>query len=93
MAFAAIGVIIFAPRADQAYSMVLGFTIGTSIGAIFAAVVAFAVLPNIETFGAFSIVLGLVLVPAGAGVAQSWQTAAFIGLAAWFVPLSVPRTR
>ena len=71
MAFAAIGVILFAPRADQAYSMVLGFTIGTSIGAIFAAVVAFAVLPNTETFGAFSIALGLVLVPAGAGVAQS----------------------
>ena len=90
MAFAAIGVILFAPRADQAYSMVLGFTIGTSIGAIFAAVVVYAVLPNIETFGAFSIALGLVLVPAGAGVAQSWQTAAFMGLAAWFVPLVSP---
>jgi uncharacterized membrane protein YccC len=30
------------------------------------------------------------LVPAGAGVAQSWQTAAFMGLAAWFVPLVSP---
>ena len=90
MAFAAIGVILFAPRVDHAYSMVLGFTIGTSIGAIFAAVVAFAVLPTIETFGAFSIALGLVLVPAGVGVAQSWQTAAFMGLAAWFVPLVSP---
>ena len=90
MAFAAIGVILFAPRADQAYSTALGFTIGTSIGAIFAAVVAFAVLPNVETFGTFSIALGLVLVPAGAGMAQSWQTAAFTGLAALFVPLLSP---
>jgi uncharacterized membrane protein YccC len=68
----------------------LGFTIGSGISAIFAAVVAFAVLTNNETFGAFSIALALVLVSAGAGMAQSWQTAAFTGLTATFVPMLSP---
>src|SRR5947209_2491373 len=70
--------------------MALGFTIGTDIGAILAAVIAFAVLPNLETFGAFSIAIGLVLVPAAAGMTQSWQTAIFTALVAWFVPLLGP---
>jgi len=90
MAFAAIGVILFAPRADQAYGVALRFTIGTSIGAILAAITAFAVLPKFETFSALAIAIGVVLVPAGAGVAQSWQTTVFMGLAAWFIPLLGP---
>jgi uncharacterized membrane protein YccC len=90
MAFAAIGVILFAPRADQAYGAALGFTIGTSIAAILAGIIAFAVLPKFETFAALAIAIGVVLVPAGAGVAQSWQTPVFMGLAAWFIPLLGP---
>ena len=68
--FAAIGVILFAPRADQAYATAIGFMVGTSLTAVFAAIIAFAVLPNAETFAAFSLAIGLVLVPAGAGLAQ-----------------------
>ena len=90
MAFAAIGVILVAPRADQAYGVALRFTIGTSIGAILAAITAFAVLPKFETFSALAIAIGVVLVPAGAGVALSWQTPVFTGLAAWFIPLLGP---
>jgi uncharacterized membrane protein YccC len=90
LAFAAITVILFAPRADQAYTTALRFTVGTSIGAILAAIIAFAVLPHFENFAALSIAVGVVLVPAGAGVAQPWQTPAFTGLAAWFVPLLGP---
>jgi uncharacterized membrane protein YccC len=90
MAFAAIGVILFAPRADQAYGVALGFTIGTSIAAILAAIIAFAVLPESETFAALAIAIGVVLVPAGAGIAQSWQAPVFMGLAAWFIPLLGP---
>ena len=33
--------------------------------AVFAAIIAFAVLPDLETFAGFSLVIGLVLVPAG----------------------------
>jgi uncharacterized membrane protein YccC len=88
--FAAIVVILFAPRADQAYAAAMGFMIGTSFAAVFAAVIAFAVLPNKETFAAFSLAIGLVLVPAGAGVAQPWQTVMFMAMAFNFVPLLAP---
>jgi uncharacterized membrane protein YccC len=88
--FAAVGVILFAPRADQAYATAVGFTIGTSLTAIFAATIAFAVLPNRETFPAFSLAIGLVLVPAGAGVAQPWQTPMFMAMTANFVPILGP---
>jgi uncharacterized membrane protein YccC len=88
--FAAVGVILFAPRADQAYATAMGFMVGTGLTAAFAAIVAFAVLPNSETFAAFSLAIGLVLVPAGAGMAQPWQTATFTAMAANFVPLLSP---
>jgi uncharacterized membrane protein YccC len=88
--FAAIGVILFAPRADQAYATAMGFMVGTGLTAAFAAIIGFAVLPNLETFVAFSLAIGLVLVPAGAGMAQSWQTAMFTAIAANFIPLLAP---
>jgi uncharacterized membrane protein YccC len=50
MTWTAIGVILFGPRADEAYTSTLGFMIGTGLVAIFAAIIAFAVLPNSETF-------------------------------------------
>src|SRR5271165_5866612 len=90
MTFAAIIVILFAPRADQAYATAVGFMVGTSLGAALAAIIAFAVLPNTETFAAFTIAIGLVLVPAGAGIAQPWQTAMFTALTVNFVPLLQP---
>jgi uncharacterized membrane protein YccC len=88
--FAAVGVILFAPRADQAYATAKGFMIGTSLTAAFAAIIAFAVLPNFGSFAAFSLAIGLVLVPAGAGMAQPWQTAMFTAMAANFVPILGP---
>jgi uncharacterized membrane protein YccC len=88
--FAAVVVILFAPRADQAYATAKGFMIGTSLAAAFAAIIAFAVLPNSESFAAFSLAIGLVLVPAGAGMAQPWQTAMLTAMAANFVPILGP---
>jgi uncharacterized membrane protein YccC len=88
--FTAIGVILLAPRADQAYAAAMSFMVGTGLSAALAAIIAFAVLPNLETFAAFSIAIGLVLVPAGAGMAQPWQTVVFMALAANFVPLLAP---
>jgi uncharacterized membrane protein YccC len=88
--FAAIGVILFAPRADQAYAIVMSFMVGTTLTALFAAIIEFAVLPRLETFPAFCLAIGLVLVPAGAGMAQPWQTAAFTAMAANFIPLLAP---
>jgi uncharacterized membrane protein YccC len=90
ISFAAIGVILFAPRADQAYAAAMGFMVGTGIGAVAAAVIKFAVLPNLESFVAFSLAIGLWLVPAGAGIAQPWQRILFTYMAAYFLPLLAP---
>ena len=88
--FAAIGVILLAPRADQAYAAAMSLMVGTGLTAAFAAIIGFAVLPNTETFAAFSLAIGLVLVPAGAGVAQPWQTPMFTAIAAFFTFLLAP---
>jgi uncharacterized membrane protein YccC len=88
--FAAIGVTLLAPRADQAYAAALSFMVGTGLGTAFAAIVEFAVLPGLETFAGFSLAIGLVLVPVGAGLAQPWQTVVFAAMAANFVPLLAP---
>jgi len=88
--FTAIVVTLLAPRADQAYAVALGFSVGVVIGTAGAAIIGFAALPTVETFLGFCIMIGLFLVPAGAGVAQPWQTAAFIGMTYNFIPLLAP---
>ncbi|KJC55694.1 hypothetical protein UP10_38730 [Bradyrhizobium sp. LTSPM299] len=88
--FTAISVIIFAPKADVAYAVAMSFTVGVGLAAVCAAIVAFAGLPNVETFAGFSIVMGLFLVPAGALMAQSSQATMFAALAGNFVPLLAP---
>jgi uncharacterized membrane protein YccC len=88
--FTAVGVILLAPRADQAYAAAKGFMVGTAFGVPAAAIIGFAVLPNFEGFAAFSLALALVLVPVGAGMAQPWQTVVFMAMAANFVPLLAP---
>jgi uncharacterized membrane protein YccC len=88
--FTAISVIIFAPKADVAYAVAMSFMVGVGLAAVCAAIVAFAGLPNVETFAGFSIVIGLFLVPAGALMAQSWQATMFAALAGNFVPLLAP---
>jgi len=88
--FAAIGVILFAPRADQAYAAAMSFMVGTGLTAAFAAIIAFAVLPGLETFAAFCLAIGVVLVPAGAGMAQPWQTPMFTAMAAFFCFVLAP---
>ena len=90
--FASIGVILFAPRADQAYAIVVEFTVGTLLAAVFAAIVGFALLPGLhrETFAVFAVAIGLYLVPAGALAAQPWRTAMFTAMCINFVPILGP---
>jgi uncharacterized membrane protein YccC len=82
--FAAVGVILFAPRADQAYVGAMSFVVGTGFAAAVAVFIKFAVLPGLVTFAAFGLALGLVLVPAGALMAQPSYTATFTPVAAYF---------
>ncbi len=93
MLFAAIVVLLLAPRGDQAAAAAVAFAIGTAIAIPFAAIVKFALLPNFETFAAFSLVLGLYLVPVGFFVAQTrWPSLSlvFMAMAFNFVPLLAP---
>jgi uncharacterized membrane protein YccC len=64
--------------------------VGSSLAAVGAAIIAFAVLPNLETFAGFSIVLGAYLIPVGALMAQPWQAAIFAPMAGNLVPLLAP---
>jgi uncharacterized membrane protein YccC len=81
---------LFAQRGDQAYATVVSFMVGAVLSAVFAAIIEFAVLPGVETFAGFSLAIGLVLVPAGALMAQPWQTVIFVALTANFLPMLAP---
>jgi uncharacterized membrane protein YccC len=69
---------------------VMSFMAGVVVSTVLAAIVKFAVLPGLATFAGFSLAIGLVLVPAGALMAQPWQTVIFVGLTANFIPLLAP---
>jgi uncharacterized membrane protein YccC len=88
--FAAIVAILFAPRADQAYATAIGFLIGSILMVAIAAIVKFAMLPNVETFVGFSLITGVVLVPVGTFLALQWQPAIFTGMVTAFIPLLAP---
>jgi uncharacterized membrane protein YccC len=88
--FGAICVILFSPRADQAYAITMSFLLGAVLTAVFAAIVEFAVLPGVSTFAGFSLAIGFILAPAGALMTQPWQTPMFTAIGAIFVPLLAP---
>jgi uncharacterized membrane protein YccC len=90
MTFAAIIVTLFAPRADQAYTTAIGFMIGSVSTVAICATLKFAVLPNVETFTSFGLIIGFVLVPVGTFLALQWQPAIFTGIVTPFIPVLAP---
>jgi uncharacterized membrane protein YccC len=90
IAFAAIGILVFSTKADQAYATTMSFMTGTCVAAALAAAIAFAVLPRVTSFAGLSIAIGIYLVPVGALMTQSWQTAVFVAMAINFVPMLAP---
>jgi uncharacterized membrane protein YccC len=88
--FAAIVVLLLGPLAERAYAAAMRFMIGLALGTACTAIIAFAVLPGLETFEAFSLAIGLYLIPVGALVAQPWQTVIFSAMILGFVPLLSP---
>jgi uncharacterized membrane protein YccC len=82
-----ITVVVFGPRADQAYSGAMQFLLGTGLAVVFAAIVKFAVLPQLGTFVGFSVALACYLIPVGAMSALSWQPAVFTSMGVNFVAL------
>jgi uncharacterized membrane protein YccC len=87
--WAAIPTLLFAPRADRAHASARGFVAGSIIATAAAAVVAFAVLPNLETFAAFSLAIGLWLVPTGA-LSHQWPKPVSVYMSTYFVPVLAP---
>jgi hypothetical protein len=87
--FAAIAIIVFAPKADQAYAITINFMMGATLAAALAAIVKFAVLPGLTTFAGFALALGLVLVPTGTFMVQR-QAPMFTATIVTFVPLLAP---
>ena len=91
--FAALVVLVFAPRGDLAYRGAIVFTLGAAGAALCAAIVKFAVLPGHESFLALGAAIGLVLVPVGFATIQSQQPAVRTGftlIGILFVPLLGP---
>jgi uncharacterized membrane protein YccC len=93
--FAAVIVMLLAPRADRAYGAALAFMAGAVLDLFLTALVAFALLPGFatETFAAFSLVIGLCLVPMGALLVlarQPWQAGLLTAMTLLFVPLLEP---
>jgi uncharacterized membrane protein YccC len=90
--FTAIPVILLAPRADAAYAQAVRFTIGVALVAVCAAIILFAVLPQLVTFAGFSMAMALYLVPVGMLMAQASPAmfALFTAMAGNFVPLLAP---
>ena len=90
--FTAIPVLLLAPRADAAYAQAVRFTIGAALAAVCAAIILFAVLPQLETFAGLSMAMALYLVPVGMLMARA-SPAMFTlvtAMSANFVPLLAP---
>jgi len=87
--FAAIVLLVFSPRADQAYAITINFMIGASLIAAIAAILKFAVLPQLSTFAGFSLAIGLILVPIGMLMVH-WQWPMLAAMVLLFLPLLAP---
>ncbi|WP_170937156.1 MULTISPECIES: FUSC family protein [Rhodomicrobium] len=90
LVFATITVLLFSPRETLAYAITMGFLIGSILNIGIAAIVGFAILPQLSTFLGFSLALGLVLVPAGFLMALPWNMVVFTAVIVTFVPLLAP---
>jgi uncharacterized membrane protein YccC len=88
--FAAITVTVLAPKAEASYAAAISFTVGVGLAAVCAAILQFALLPNVDSFFGFAMMTGLFLVPLGALMAQSWHAAMFAPMAGNLVPLLAP---
>ncbi len=91
--WAAIAVILFSPRAEQAYVTTMQFMLGTTMAVVLAAIVKFAVLPGQVTFAGFGIVLGCVFVPMGALAAQQKLAPIFLPMTSNFIPFLAPENQ
>ena len=86
--FTAVGVILFSPRADAAYSSVVEYALGTVVAGVLAAILLLAVLPSLHGgYPSLALALGCVLLPLGAMSAGPWLKLAFMAMVTNFLPI------
>jgi uncharacterized membrane protein YccC len=88
--WAAITVILFGPRGENAYAWSFSFLAGTVAAAVMAAIAEFAVLPQLHSFAALCAAFACYLIPLGALSAHFRQSSFFTAMTANFVPLVAP---
>jgi uncharacterized membrane protein YccC len=91
--FAAVMVLLLSPRGDLAYGAAVALGLGAAGAAVGAGIVKFALLPALGTFPAFSIAIGLYLVPLGIAIVSIQQptvTAVLSAMSFLFLPLLAP---
>ena len=86
----AILTLLMSPRQEEGFSAAFQFGAGVALSAILAAIVNFAVLPQIQSFWALSACLGLVLVPMSALSTMPRLAAVLVPAAVNFLPLVAP---
>ena len=91
--FASIYVFLLTLQGDRVHSTATDFLIGICLTAAAAAIVKFAVLPQLDTFAGLSLAIGLVLVPAGTVIALPWRPATFVFLTLFIEPLVAPENQ
>src|SRR5262249_24314475 len=75
---------VLSPRGDRPHPRALALFVGSVVSATLAAVIKFALLPYTDTFFAFCLAIGLVLVPAAA--LEFWKPTLFFAVAVCFIP-------
>ena len=88
--FAAVTIMIFSRLQEKSGKAALGQGIGTVIAAVVGGILKFAVLPNHETFLAFSLIIAAALVPLGALSTIPLLAPYFLSTTSNFVPLLTP---
>ncbi len=93
--FAAIVALLLAPRSDETYGAALLFAVGAIADLILTAIVTFAVLPWLATddFAAFTLVMGVCVIPIGTLLRQArqpWQVGLLTAMTMGFVPILQP---
>lgn len=91
--FASIYVFLLTLQGDRVHATAADFLIGVCLTATVAAIVKFAVLPQLDTFGGLSLAIGLILVPAGAMIALPRRPAIFVFLTLFIEPLIAPENQ
>jgi uncharacterized membrane protein YccC len=91
--FVTIVLLLMSPKGDLAYLGALAYAMTAAISIVAAAIMEFAVLPNVGTFPAFCAVIGLYLIPVGFAAARTRRpalTAVFGGIAVVSIRLIAP---